>query len=370
MSISSRRRLLFIGTLPEPTTGQSLACQVLLDDLRSIYDVKVVDLAKSTIDKSTRSARRIREVFAIGMQTARGVRGADVIYITIAESVLGNIRDLLLYMLCAGRLKKTVIHLHGGAGMWELLSDHHRILRRFNKFFLRRLGAVIVLGDRLTPLYEAYVEPERLVVVPNFATDDLFVGEHQVQVKFDDTKPLRLLFLSNLIEGKGWRELLTAYESLSPNEQNQIELHLAGTIADERDEGPLGERLEVLAHAYYHGSVRGEAKAALLAKSHVFCLPTYYAFEGQPISILEAYAAGCVVITTDHSGIFDIFEPGINGFEVAPRSPDSVRHAITCLLDRTDLAQIGLHNNREARSRYRADQYCANVRQVLDMVVA
>ena len=70
----------------------------------------------------------------------------------------------------------------------------------------------------------------------------------------------------------------------------------------------------------------GEKKRRLFAEAHVFCLPTYYSYyEGQPISILEAYASGCVVITTDHGGICDIFKDKINGFRVEKRSCLSIK---------------------------------------------
>ena len=40
------RTLLFIGPLPEPVTGQSLACRVLLDGLPGEYRLELVDLTK------------------------------------------------------------------------------------------------------------------------------------------------------------------------------------------------------------------------------------------------------------------------------------------------------------------------------------
>lgn len=362
-------RILFVGTLPEPTTGQSLACQVLLEDLRSKYDVTVVDLVKSTLSKGVGSAIRVVEVLKIVLRTARGARHADVVYITIAESVLGNLRDLLLYVASIGKLKATVIHLHGGAGMRDLMSDRHRLLKRVNAVFLRRLGGVIVLGERHLSMFEPYVDQARLVVVPNFALNELFVEERDILAKFANVEPLRVLFLSNLIAGKGWIELLAAYEQLSPSMRESIELDFAGAIAEDDERGHFLERLDRLPRARYHGAVRGDTKASLLAEAHVFCLPTFYAFEGQPISILEAYASGCVVVTTDHSGIFDVFEPGLNGVEVEPKSIESLRSALTELLGRMDLSQIALHNRRQAWAQFRSEEYCANVGRVIEMVL-
>jgi len=56
----------------------------------------------------------------------------------------------------------------------------------------------------------------------------------------------------------------------------------------------------------YVGIVHDRAKIDLLSWGNVFCLPTYYLMEGQPISILEAMGFGNVIITTKHAGISDI----------------------------------------------------------------
>ena len=66
--------------------------------------------------------------------------------------------------------------------------------------------------------------------------------------------------------------------------------------------------------------MNGTQKKDLYSNAHIFCLPTYYPWEGQPFCILEAYAAGCVVITTNHSGISQVFKDGINGIEVEKKS--------------------------------------------------
>lgn len=57
----------------------------------------------------------------------------------------------------------------------------------------------------------------------------------------------------------------------------------------------------------------GEQKRELLKKCYLFALPTRYPNEGQPISILEAMGNGMFIITTDHAGIPDIVEDGVNG---------------------------------------------------------
>ena len=56
----------------------------------------------------------------------------------------------------------------------------------------------------------------------------------------------------------------------------------------------------------YQGIVKGKGKE-IYFMNLIFYF-TYDFFEGQPLSILEAYASGCIVLTTKKPGIKDIFE--------------------------------------------------------------
>lgn len=62
------------------------------------------------------------------------------------------------------------------------------------------------------------------------------------------------------------------------------------------------------------GSVNNDEVAKYLAKSYYFLLPSRY--EGNPISLLEAMAAGCVPICTCVGGMKNIIVDGKNGFFV------------------------------------------------------
>lgn len=364
-------KVLFIGPLPEPTTGQSLACRVFLDAVEHKHDVVVVNLSKSTFRQGVSSLSRIVDVVRILLEVRRHRDGADVIYLTIAESIAGNLKDLAIYLICRRRLSRVVIHLHGGAGIRRILLRKGHPLRRVNEFFVRRLGGVIVLGQRHAPLFAHSVSADRLHVVPNFAQDELFETRERIDAKFHDATPMRVLFLSNLLPGKGHVELLEAYRSLDESLRAKMRLDYAGGFESSEDESAFLLQVRATPGAEYHGTVRGEAKRALFQQAHVFCLPTYYPYEGQPISILEAYAAGCAVITTDHSGIGDIFAGGVNGLQVEPRSPSDLRKALEQVVTRVDgMRAIALANRDEADRKFRTCDYNARLMAILDSTAA
>jgi glycosyltransferase involved in cell wall biosynthesis len=341
-------KVLFIAPVPPPVTGQSVAAQALLDQLKlDGHTVFTINLSKNTFRQGVSSLGRIVEILGLTWRTWRAGRDFDAVYLTTAESLAGNLKDMLLLAVLGPLRAKTWLHLHGGAGMRHLLADRTSWIGRLNAFFLRRVAGVIVLGERLASIFDGYVAQERIQVVKNFAADTLLLDTDQIAQKWADTSVLRVLFLSNLLPGKGHEELLQACQSLSPAIASRFRFDFAGGFESETDEVRFKSAVGDLAGVAYHGIVHGEAKRALLAQAHIFCLPTFYPYEGQPISILEAYASGCVVLATDHSGIFDIFTPGKNGWEVHPRNPASIGAALEALAAAPADAERLAHLNRK-----------------------
>jgi glycosyltransferase involved in cell wall biosynthesis len=357
--------VLFIGPLPGPVTGQSVACQAFFDELSRAHRVVLVDLSKGTFRQGVSSTSRIAEVAGILRRVWRGRRSADVIYLTVSESYAGNLKDVLIYAICYRQLSRMVIHLHGGAGMRRLMLGGNALVRRVNAFFLRRLGGVVVLGPTHVPIYRGIVPDDRIHVVPNFADDSLFTTPDCVAAKFE-RRPLRLLFLSNLLPGKGHEELVEAFFALDADTRAAIEIDFAGGFETDEQQARFLAGIAGVENIRYHGTVIGERKRELFDRAHVFCLPTYYPYEGQPISILEAYAAGCAVISTDHSGIPDVFRGDVNGFLVSPRSVPELARAIARAVAETDRVRaMAMSNLEAARTRYRAADY---QRSLMDIV--
>ena len=360
--------MLFIGPLPEPVTGQSLACRVLLDGLPKEYRVELVDLTKKEFTQGLSSLSRVGQVAGIIWRVWKKRPGADVIYLTVSESLAGNVKDLVIYALCFRQLHRMAIHLHGGAGMRDIMRGGGA-LRAINAFFLKRLGGAIVLGESQREIYGGVVPDERIHVVPNFAEDGLFTTVERIGAKFTQPPPLRVLFLSNLLPGKGHDELVDAFMSLDELTKASIRVDLAGGFESEGQKEAFLSRVAGDDRIRYHGTVAGEQKRALFEHAHVFCLPTYYPYEGQPISLLEAYASGCAVITTNHSGIPDVFRDGVNGFEVAKRSVTELRLALERALSAPDqLRQMATTNFTTAHATYRTSEYQRAVSEIIASV--
>jgi glycosyltransferase involved in cell wall biosynthesis len=358
--------ILFIAPLPPPTTGQSVACKVFYDDiLRCGHKIRLIDISKGTFKQGFDSIRRVFEVIEIFKRVITNSAAVDLIYITPSESIAGNLKDIFLYALLWRKLHLTHLHLHGGGGMREILSRTHPILRWLNSIFIKRMASVIVLGDRHVSIYKEIIAENRIKVVKNFAPDDSFASDEEFEEKWKKIDPLRVLFLSNLIPGKGYEFLSQAIRSLAPDVARKYFFHFAGGFESESDKSIFLRSISRCENIKYHGTILGQEKRELLQSAHILCLPSYLP-EGQPISILEAYAAGCAVITTDCGGIFDIFTPEENGFEVELNSWSSIAHILsTAALMPAKLNFIALKNMHVARLKFRRGLHLENMRENL-----
>ena len=360
-------KILFIAPLPPPVTGHSLASEIFLDHLAKKHEVDVVNLSKDSLENGVSSVARIGQIFGVFKSVLAKEKSADAIYFTISESIAGNVKDIIIYLICSGSLHKMAIHLHGGS-IKKLIFDRHRLLFRINRYFIRRLGCVIVLGSSHIETFTDIIPRDKIHIVPNCAADELCIEATRLLEKYDHVPPLRILFLSNLIRGKGHEELLEAFMALDDTLKDQVNINFAGSFESEEQEKEFLELTHGHRQVRYHGIVQGTEKKNLLFRSHVLCLPTSL-FEGQPMCILEAYASGCVVVTTNQGGIRDIFQDGINGFEVQQKSAASIKRAIEKILGNPNqLLSLAETNRQVADAKYRASIYNESLGNIIETI--
>ena len=358
-------KIVYIAPLPPPLAGHSLAAKVLHDHLQLTHEVAAVDFNKESFVEGIRGFKRVFEVIGILREITRKKKNADVIYLTISESFAGNVKDIFTYMICRRKLNRMYIHLHGGS-IKRLLWDKYPLLHKINRYFIKKMAGVIISGQSHMEVFSDMIDQSRIYSIPNFALDELFATDEQINQKFAVREPLRVLYISNMIDKKGYNELASAYIALPPGVQSQIKLDFAGRFELETQKAEFLEKIAGFPNMQYHGMLSNEAKRDLFFQAHAFCLPTSF-FEGQPISILEAYAAGCVVITTGQSGILDVFTDKLNGFQLQNGKADAIRNTLEDLVHSADqLHSTGLANAETARKKYRTEIYNAELAKVLE----
>lgn len=201
------------------------------------------------------------------------------------------------------------------------------------KWALPRADRVLAVSR---PLAQAAIglgaAPERTVVMMDGVDSSLFHLRDQVE----ERRALGLpptgkiaLFVGNLLESKGARDLVDAFERLAPR---RPELHLVVIGQGELLE-PLRERARSIgAQLHILGPKPHAEIARYLGACDLLTLPSWN--EGTPSVLLEALASGRPVVMSAVGGIPDIVDRSLFGELVPARDGD----ALAAALDRVSAA--------------------------------
>lgn len=339
------RDTMLVGVLPPIYTGTSMAFQTLVEGFEERgLPHQIVDISSQIEDRKEGrwSWRRVLEYVQILLRYSYKVFGCGKnVYILIAQSRVGFFRDMAMiwFARCWGH--RILVHMHGGnyAGFYNAQSLWLKWLIRKT---LRCVDTIIVLGEDLRKMYD--FDPalkERIRVVHNglpLQLDDMPASAKEIK----KGEPVRLLYLSNLIESKGYLDVLEAVRILvngyglnvncrfcglflcHPTDDVHVESteHAERLFMDFASEHDLSNFIE------YVGVVSGKEKEDELKTAHFFILPTSYDNEGQPVSMIEAMAYGCVLISTRYRAIPDMLIEGKNGYFVEARKPEQIAQTI------------------------------------------
>ena len=365
--MGDRKSILCIVPLPTPITGAAIASETIVNYLKQSYDVVVIPYQRGNLISGKFSIRQLLKIIVLGMKLNYIKKDFDAIYFVISSTFWGNMRDLFFLTMLNNKLRgKTILHLHG-ANMDRYLKKASSPVKVFNKRLLRKVKRAIVLGESFKNIFDGYISDTKIGIVKNYFTPSLLIDEASLLRKFNFPEKVNILFLSNLIREKGYELLLEAFLSLREEVSGRAILHFAGEIYSDKEKTSFLDKIKNKDDIFYHGPVAGIEERELLWKTHIFCLPTYYKYEGQPISILEAYASGCIVLTTNHGGIKDIFQDGINGFFIdIDIAKNKLREKLEMLIVNLDNHKhIAIYNRKEALDKYTEKRFCMEIEQIL-----
>jgi glycosyltransferase involved in cell wall biosynthesis len=357
-------KILLIAPIPPPLNGQSLTAQVFIESLKDSCTIEVVDMSKSTHNDGGGGIKRIKEVFNILKDVYKKQNCADIINLHLSESIAGNIKDLLIYCLCRKNLSKMYIYSHG-CSLKRWVFDRNPLLHKINKFFISRTAGLIVTGNSHISMFVGMVNNNKISIIPNFAEDYIFTDLHTIEKKFQKTDPLKIVYLSNLISGKGYHLVLDAFLALSHDSKNKIQIDFAGGFPSEQHKQDFLEKIINYKQIRYLGFVQGNEKKEVLHNAHILCFPSYL-FEGQGICVLEGYASGCAVITTGKNGIGDVFTEGVHGYRIEEKSSLSIKDAFEKALNNKDeLLNFAISNYNTAKNKYRTSIFSDSIKKRL-----
>lgn len=363
-------KVLFIAPLPPPVTGQSIISQSILKELSGEYDFIKIDYSRKnakpisgfSIDQLIKSVKLSK---IIKMNSNK----ADLLYLTLSMSTLGNLKDIF-FLLRAGKelRKKVVIHLHSG-GFDRFYKKMFFLIKILNKYIFKEINRGIVLSESLKKCLIPILSEDKIEIISNFYDKKILLDINKINKKWNNIEKFNLLFLSNFIKDKGYNEFLEGFISLPENYKIKCIIIFAGSFYSKREKNIFLKKVSFLNNVRYMDFIEGEKKQKIIFNSHALFLPTYYEIEGQPVSIFESYAAGLVVFTTDQGGIRDIFIDKINGKILEKKSAASIKNTIIELIDKPDKYKKCALNNREIIRNYSEEVFISNMKRIFKDVL-
>lgn len=315
----NKKKVLVIAPFPPPMTGAAYISQEIVKKLVNEADVIEIGLQRGNLQSGSFSIFQSFRILYIGIKILFlrfNSSKIDSVYMVISTSSWGNYRDIYL-LSCIGSYLRSKMTIHSHGGNWDIMMNSKlKIIKKINKYLFKGVKNNIILGDYYLKMFNNYFINNSIVQKNFYGRVDELISKSELTRKYNNLYPIRILFLSNLIPEKGYLELLDSFLSLPLAVSQGLQLDFAGTFKYPQDEIYFLNKIKGKSNIFYHGHVSGILKNNLLKKAHLFCLPTKFVYEGQPVTILEAYSQGCIVATTINGGISDIFENAINGLTI------------------------------------------------------
>lgn len=311
MKGNKKTKHLMVGALPPPIGGTTVLfqqlTQALQDDNEVALSVVSTSVYKNNVFFKIIAALRVSCICLIKMPRYDSV------------SFHGSISGVMffspiLFILTRILNKKFIIRTFGGD--FDIKYDQMSVFERY-------LFDKTVLKAELI-LFETKKSVEKFKKISR-STIDWHANSRPLQ---DDTllrekknnHKMNFVFLGHVNREKGVADLVKAFSILG----DDVHLNVYGSLTGDIERESLKTN-----NITYHGLVNPEDINDILFSMDVLVLPTSYIGEGYPGAILEAYACGLPVISTNWRCIPEIVSND-SGILITPGDIQALVDAVNC----------------------------------------
>ena len=287
--------------------------------------------------------------------------------------------------------KAAILHVHGYAA-----AD-------FGRLAARRVGAALVLhehfADPRMPAYQRLADrllsgfTDRAIAVSGSTRDFLVRQRHVPAARvrliwngapladFAPVPPAVALATRRELGVPAEAPLVGSISRLSEQKGHRYLLDAAARVVARRKDA----RFLIVGDGDQMESLRRQAEAlgiaasvvfaghrtdvpALLGALDVFCISSTY--EGTPLALFEAMAAGKAIVSTAVDGCREVLEDGVTGLLVPPGDPEALSSALLRCVDDAALRASLARRAREASARYDIAACVAQMQDLYDEVLA
>lgn len=338
MRIDKLERIIIIGPTPPPHYGVSVATEIILKGLKDKFRVLHLDTSdrrkKLNFGKydfgNIYLALRSIAVLLFYIITKRPKK----VYLPISQAFPALYRDIAFILISKTFSKKIIIHLRGGY-FKDFFSHSSKLKKLLIKFSLEKCDRFIVLGKSLKYIFEEFTDKNNISVVSNGVDTEFF---RPLKNKPPNNEEINVVFISNLDEKKGWKEIVECAKNIKFNHKSiykNIKFTIAGKWQDDKHKTHINKLLKdygIDNIVEFIGPVDKTKKFEILSKADIFMMPTSYKYEGQPWVIIEAMAMRLPIITSDKGCISETVVNNLNGYIIKHNDIEGLTDALINLV--------------------------------------
>ncbi len=348
---------------------------------RERYDLHVCSLAPFADTPIESDLRALGiPLYSVAAEVGHDARHVASLAALVRRHNVDVLHTHLAYANTVGALVGALTHrpvvatLHNVRSVHDRYNKHGWLKQELQTQMLRHgVRTVIACAPEVRAMAtdELRLPPRTVVDVPNgidtdaFASVDLaLVAARRRELLGDAPGPL-VLSVGNVLPSKGHTHLVAAAGLLAPSLPG-----LRVAIVGRLEEAAPAVRAAIAAHGLErYVALLGQRRdvAALLAAADLFVLPSLW--EGLPLALLEAMAAGTPVVATAVGGTPRVVEDGVMGRLAPPGDTAGLASAIGAMLaDPKGARRMALAGQAHVRATYGADTWADHLQRIYSEV--
>ncbi len=320
------RRILVLAPLPPPIGGDTMTSKRLIESRyweKAGFEIECINTSPGEGVKTTEVKRSWKDpgrALRIMGKLASRLSRADIVLLWANSSFIVSLGIPVMRLI--RMTGKPYIVKPFGSMLADRIDALGAMRRKEVVSLLNRAGHVLpetrMHADEL--INRAGLDPDRIVLFPNMLPDKLILDERPKR-----TFSGRCIFIGQVKAEKGIFDIIEALRS-----RKDLSCDFYGQIIS-RDNDKFFNEIDSCPNCHYRGTLSNEEILGALDRHDVLLLPTYHQGEGYPAVILEAFAAGVPVITTEWKAIPELVKDGKRGILIPPSSPAHITEALDLL---------------------------------------
>lgn len=353
-----KEKIIIVGAFPKGNKeiygGILQSCKIILDSsLSKNFNLITVDSTQISNPPANLIVRFFYAVKRIAEFTYKLIIERPKVALIFTSDGLSAIEKGFMCFISSFTNCNSIIFPRAGNLIHQ--TKNSKIFKIVIRYLFKKAKIFLCQGDGWKNFAheELGFEGTQLKIINNWtATKKLIqIGEQRNFEKKNES--IRILFVGWLEEYKGVFELLEASKELI-DDGYKFNIVFAGDGHAKNKAKMFIKNNNLLDYVELYGWADEQNLHELYSKNDIFILPSWS--EGLPNSMIEAMSAGLSVIVSNVGVIPDFIENNKNGLIIEPKNKDSLKSAMTSLLnDKNLLKKIAINGHNFSKNKFSSE---------------